>query len=91
MVDGWCLLFSIFFIIFEFLDTMWSIFLGLVSVFLSHSVILKDRPIRHSAMKEKRKKVVVGGTGILGNIHVPGGGGVFVNSVSGEYWAKYEG
>ena len=42
-------------------------------------------------MEEKKKKVFVGGTGILGAIHVPGGGGVFVNSVSGEYREKYEG
>ena len=42
-------------------------------------------------MKEKRKKVVMRGTGILGGIHVPGGGGVFMNSVPGEYRAKYEG
>ena len=48
--------------------------------------------IHHSVMGEKgKKKVGEGGTGLLDDVGVPGGDGIFVNRVSAEYRAKYDG
>ena len=38
-----------------------------------------------------KEKVGEGGTGLLDDVGVPGGDGIFVNRVSAEYRAKYDG
>ena len=81
MVDGWCSLFSgIFFQYSNSLTQRGRFSWDLFSSFSLEASFSTAGGICHSAMEEKKKKVVVEGMGDLGDIHVPGGGGVFVNS-----------